>query len=137
MCWSTARPLDRSSTAPRPVVFKGPSFMDGLLRRAKEFRRRHALEKRLVWRTRQIKYLCDPKFQIELDRIKGNKFKSAPARFILLKFAVERGLADAEQPRGGQFVPRSFPQRSENRAALERVERHEFIMVGLPFSDEM
>jgi len=36
--------------------------------------------------------------------------------------------------RGGQLVSGSFPQCPENCAALERVERDEFILVGMSFS---
>src|SRR5580658_3503214 len=50
--------------------------------------------------------------------------------FVLLEFAVEGGLSDAEQPRGGKFVSGSFPQSTENCTALQRFKRQKFVDVG-------
>ena len=53
---------------------------------------------------------------------------------IGLQLAVEGGLADAQEPGGGQFVAGGFTQGPHDGAALEFFEGNDFVDIGNSFA---
>src|SRR6266403_1386704 len=53
---------------------------------------------------------------------------------VLLELAVESSFADAEHARSREFVAACFAEGAENRAALQFLERQDFIFVGRAFA---
>lgn len=46
---------------------------------------------------------------------------------VLFELAIKGGFADAQQSCGGQLIAVGFAQGTQNRAALQLTQRHEFI----------
>jgi len=51
-------------------------------------------------------------------------------QFVLLELPVQGGLTDAEDFRGGDFVIVGLPKRSDDGAALQLVQRKNFVFCG-------
>src|SRR5579863_1422808 len=56
---------------------------------------------------------------------------------VLLEFAVKRGLADSEQPCGGELVATSFAESAENGATLHFIERKKLVVLRRSFAHAM